>query len=108
MLKPIEKNIMKLAEKRPLGRTGILVPPVIYGTSYLGNLYRALPYETKLQIIRKWFDCTEKPVVIDTAGKYGAGLALEVIGKGLADLGIAPEDILISNLRAGSLGGHRA
>jgi D-threo-aldose 1-dehydrogenase len=36
-------------------------------------------------------------VVIDSAGKYGAGLALEVIGKGLADLGISPEDIVISN-----------
>jgi D-threo-aldose 1-dehydrogenase len=88
---------MKLSEKRPLGRTGLPVPPVIYGTSYLGNLYKALPYEAKLGLMKKWFECTEKPVVIDTAGKYGAGLALEVIGKGLAELGIAGDDILISN-----------
>ncbi|GAI93406.1 unnamed protein product, partial [marine sediment metagenome] len=33
----------------------------------------------------------------DSAGKYGAGLALEIIGRGLEDLGIAPEDIIISN-----------
>ncbi len=88
---------MKLTSKRPLGRTGLEVPQVIYGTSYLGNLYRALPYENKLELMRKWFQCTEKPVVIDTAGKYGAGLALEMIGKGLADLGIHPGDIVISN-----------
>jgi D-threo-aldose 1-dehydrogenase len=73
------------------------VPEIIYGTSYLGNLYRALRYEEKLALMEKWFECTEKPVVIDSAGKYGAGLALEVIGRGLGDLGIAPEDIIISN-----------
>jgi len=73
------------------------VPQVIYGTSYLGNLYRELPYQRKLELMEGWFLCTEKPVVIDTAGKYGAGLALEVIGKGLADLEIDPADVVISN-----------
>jgi D-threo-aldose 1-dehydrogenase len=88
---------MKLTAKNPLGKTGLNVPQIIYGTSYLGNLYRELPYEDKLALIRKWFECTEKPVVIDSAGKYGAGLALEIIGRGLGDLNIAPEDIIISN-----------
>ena len=81
----------------PLGRTGLLVPQVVYGTSYLGNLYKALSYNEKLALIAKWFECTDKPVVIDSAGKYGAGLALEVIGLGLTELGISPDDILISN-----------
>ncbi len=88
---------MKLTETNPLGKTGLNVPQIIYGTSYLGNLYRALPYKDKLALMQKWFECTEKPVVIDSAGKYGAGLALEIIGKGLDELGIAPEDIIISN-----------
>ena len=76
---------MKLTIKQPLGKTGLTVPQVVYGTSYLGNLYTALPYQDKLALMEKWFECTEKPVVIDSAGKYGAGLALEMIGKGLAD-----------------------
>ena len=88
---------MKLTMKSPLGNTGLLLPQVVYGTSYLGNLYKALSFEDKLTLMRKWFECTEKPVVIDSAGKYGAGLALEVIGKGLAELDIDPEDIVISN-----------
>jgi len=88
---------MKLTEKKALGKTGLLVPEVVYGTSYLGNLYRELPIEEKLGLMKRWFECTEKPVVIDTAGKYGAGLALEVIGKGLASLGISPCDVVISN-----------
>lgn len=88
---------MKLTNKKALGRTGLQVPQVVYGTSYLGNLYRELPYEEKLELMKRWFECTEKPLVIDTAGKYGAGLALEVIGKGLASLGISPCDVVISN-----------
>lgn len=88
---------IKLCSKKPLGRTGLTVPQVIYGTSYLGNLYTALLPAEKLALMEKWFECTEKPVVIDTAGKYGAGLALEVIGEGLAKLEIDPEDVVISN-----------
>jgi D-threo-aldose 1-dehydrogenase len=88
---------MKLSSKKPFGKTGLAVPQVVYGTSYLGNLYTALPYEDKIALIKKWFECTEKPVVIDTAGKYGAGLALEIIGKGLAELGVRPDEVIISN-----------
>ena len=84
-------------ERRALDWAGISVPRVIYGTSYLGNLYGVLPFEKKLELMAAWFQNTEKPVVIDTAGKYGAGLALEVIGKGLSGLGITPDEIVISN-----------
>ncbi len=87
----------KLKTKNPLGQTSLKVPPIIFGTSCLGNLYQALEYDVKLEIMREWFRCVESPVVIDTAGKYGAGLALEVIGKGLNKIGIKPEEILISN-----------
>lgn len=87
----------RLTSKYPLGRTGLYIPPVVYGTSYLGNLYKALSHKEKLALIKGWFDCTQKPVVIDSAGKYGAGLALEVIGKGLYELGVDPEEVLISN-----------
>ncbi len=74
-----------------------MVPKVIYGTSYLGNLYRVLSWEEKLGLIQGWIACTEKPFMIDTAGKYGAGLALEAIGRGLAELGLDPRDMVISN-----------
>lgn len=80
-----------------LGKTGIPCPRIIYGTSYLGNLYRELPMEEKLALMQEWFKVTDGKVMIDSAGKYGAGLALEVIGQGLEKLGIAPEQITISN-----------
>jgi D-threo-aldose 1-dehydrogenase len=87
----------KLKTKRKLGKTSVEVPPIIFGTSCLGNLYQALDDNIKLEIIKEWFRCVDSPVVIDTAGKYGAGLALEVIGQGLHKIGIKPEEIIISN-----------
>lgn len=82
---------------KTLGNIGIECPRIIYGTSYLGNLYKELPAEEKLALMKEWFRVTEGKVVIDSAGKYGAGLALEVIGQGLQKLGIAPDQITISN-----------
>jgi len=87
----------RLNQKIQFGKTGLMVPPIIYGTSYLGNLYCDLPEKNKLEIVKKWFEYTASPVVIDSAGKYGAGLALEMIGKLLERLSIDPEDIVISN-----------
>ena len=79
------------------GNTGLQVPPIVYGTSFLGNLYRDIGWDLKLEIIKKWFEAGDSMVLIDTAGKYGAGLALEVIGKGLSELNIPTENIVISN-----------
>ncbi len=82
---------------RELGKTGISCPAVIYGTSFLGNLYRELSEAEKMVLIREWFRVADGRVMIDTAGKYGAGLALEVIGQGLEQLSIEPGQISISN-----------
>ena len=78
------------------GETSLNLPPIIFGTSCLGNLYRELPWETKLGIAREWFNALSVPA-IDSAGKYGAGLALECIGKALRELGKKPGDLFISN-----------
>jgi len=86
-----------MLERKPLGKTGILLPTIVFGTSCLGNLYRVLSKEEKRAIVESWFRCTEVPIAIDTAGKYGAGLALESIGSILKELGVSPSDVIISN-----------
>lgn len=89
--------IAKYSGLRPLGRTGLTVPTVIFGTSCLGNLYEVVADETKLAIVREITRHSPAPAVFDSAGKYGAGLALEVIGDSLRQLGLAPSQVLISN-----------
>ncbi|MBB6480687.1 aldo/keto reductase [Spirochaeta isovalerica] len=75
----------------------ITLPRLIHGSSSLGNLYQVLPGETKKELVSHWISCSEKPVCIDSAGKYGAGLALEEIGKALRNLSVPPQDVMISN-----------
>lgn len=83
--------------RRPLGRSGLEVPAIVFGTSCLGNLYAVVPDETKLAIVAEIMLHSPGPMVLDSAGKYGAGLALEVIGDCLRKLGIAAGDVIISN-----------
>ena len=90
-------RLQPVSAKKALGVTGLDVPPLIFGTSCLGNLYTALPWETKLDTVREFLRWVKPPVVLDSAGKYGAGLSLEVLGKALRQLGVAPGDVIISN-----------
>jgi D-threo-aldose 1-dehydrogenase len=80
-----------------LGKTGLVIPDITFGSAILGNLFQILPDTTKLEILKAIFEHIPKPVAIDTAGKYGAGLALEVLGKYLRELGVSDEDVVISN-----------
>jgi D-threo-aldose 1-dehydrogenase len=80
-----------------LGQTELAVPPIVFGSSSFGNLYEVVPYESKLETAREWFAQMSGQVVIDSAGKYGAGLALESLGNVLRDLQIDPERVVISN-----------
>lgn len=83
--------------RQAFGKTGLDAPSVVFGTSNLGNLFRAYTPEEKTAVVRAWFRHVPPPVYIDTAGKYGAGLALESLGNSLRELGVAPEQVIISN-----------
>jgi D-threo-aldose 1-dehydrogenase len=73
------------------------VPPIIFGTSCLGNLYQVVPDQTKLELVTEMVRHCPAPLVLDSAGKYGAGLALEVIGNCLRQLSVPPAQVVISN-----------
>jgi len=75
----------------------IQLPRLIFGATTLGNLFVARSDQEKHALVAQWFEQMPKPVVIDSAGKYGAGLSLEVIGRELNALGISPSDVIISN-----------
>jgi D-threo-aldose 1-dehydrogenase len=75
----------------------INLPKVVFGTSGLGNLYVALNDTDKCAIVKECVQHSPKPAVFDTAGKYGAGLSLESLGKCLKQLQVKPDNVLISN-----------
>lgn len=74
-----------------------LLPKVISGTTSLGNIYKEPSFDEKLAIVKAYIDaCPGKPM-FDSAGKYGAGLALEELGKCLRELDVKSGDVLINN-----------
>jgi D-threo-aldose 1-dehydrogenase len=73
------------------------LPPVIFGTSGLGNLFTALAEEEKLNIISECVRLSKDRVVFDSAGKYGAGLALQTLGTCLKQLNVPQDKVIISN-----------
>lgn len=77
--------------------TAVALPQLIFGTSLLGNIYQVIPYEEKRAIVQQYILQSKGVPVFDSAGKYGAGLALEALGQCLKDLNVKPEDVIISN-----------
>ncbi|WP_442588750.1 aldo/keto reductase [Pedobacter sp. AW31-3R] len=73
------------------------LPEVIYGTSGLGNLFTALDITHKKAIVEQCIKHCKGIPVFDTAGKYGAGLALQSLGECLNALNIHPDEVVISN-----------
>jgi D-threo-aldose 1-dehydrogenase len=86
-----------MAETAAFGKTGLQIPSMVFGSSDLGNLYRAMTWREKCEIIKTCVDLSSPSTVFDTAGKYGAGLALEVLGESLHQLGIPADQLIISN-----------
>jgi len=84
-------------EYKKFGNTGLDLPGIVFGTSALGNLYEALPIKTKYTIVEEMFGNLEGQVVLDSAGKYGAGLALEVMGESFRHLAIDSDRVIVSN-----------
>ena len=74
------------------------LPKVLFGTSTLGNLYSEPSYEDKKAVVEQIvLSAGEGVAVFDSAGKYGAGLALEVLGQALEELNVPADKVQISN-----------
>lgn len=86
-----------VSQRRRFGNTGLHLPPIVFGATSLGNLFRRVEPEEKARIVEAWFAEVATPLVIDSAGKYGAGLSLEVIGRELQRLEMDQEQVIISN-----------
>jgi len=73
------------------------LPAVIFGTSCLGNLYKATTFYHKKEIVAACVNAMGGDLMFDSAGKYGAGMSLETLGRCLSQLGVSPQKVRISN-----------
>jgi D-threo-aldose 1-dehydrogenase len=85
-------------DKRPLGKTGLMVPPLCIGTSALGSIPAIYGYgvetEQALTTLRAVFSGPIR--FIDTSNSYGRGESERRIGAALREIGGLPEDFLLS------------
>ncbi len=79
-------------------RLGPALPRVLIGTSALGNLYQVMPDGRRAALVRAALAqaTPEHPVCFDSAGKYGAGLSLETLGRHLREQRADPRSVRIS------------
>ena len=73
------------------------LPKIVFGTSSLGNLFVELDAATKTELVQAAIDNSPGTPLFDSAGKYGAGLALESLAAGLKALNVVPDEVKISN-----------
>ena len=76
---------------------GFKIPQIVFGTSGLGNLFVSTSEKEKFTIVKEFINNSSETPMFDSAGKYGAGMALEILGRCLKKLGKKPEDVIISN-----------
>jgi D-threo-aldose 1-dehydrogenase len=86
-----------VAERRPLGETELLVPPLCMGCAPLGNMPETFAYEVAeaqaLDTIRAAFD-SPMPF-LDTSASYGDGESERRIGLVIAERGGVPPGVVI-------------
>lgn len=85
-------------EKRPIGKTGLSVTPIGFGTAALGGMPDTYGYgvedEVAYETIREIFD---SPVnLLDASRNYGFGRAEERIGRVIRERGGIPDGFVIS------------
>ena len=84
-------------EQTQIRATNVKVPEVVFGTSAFGNLYQRTTDECRIAIVEEMLQHIPGVIALDSAGKYGAGLALETLGQTLSKLRVPQERFLISN-----------
>ena len=85
-------------EKRPLGRTGLLVSPIGFGTSPLGSMPGTYGYEvSERRAVETLHTIFASPVnLIDTSRNYGSGRSEERVGAALASYGRPTDHLVLS------------
>jgi D-threo-aldose 1-dehydrogenase len=84
--------------RRQVGRTGVTLTALGFGTSRLGNLYAAIDDDTAAAAVDAAWDAGIR--YFDTAPHYGLGLAERRLGKALAG---RPRDELVVSTKVGRL-----
>jgi D-threo-aldose 1-dehydrogenase len=87
---------LRASEYRAFGRTGLRMPPIMFGTCALADR-DVIPDQTKRTIISEWFKEVEPPVLLGfVAGDAERQLTLQMMHDEFDRIGIAPGEVVIN------------
>ncbi len=86
---------MPTDQYRSLGETGLRLPPIVFGAAPLGNIPQAIPEQRKLELCGEWLRSATVPAFVNVDYRNEDGLALELLGRLLRRLEVAPREIVI-------------
>ena len=88
-----------MLERRPLGRTGLVVSPICLGTSPLGSMPELYGYEVPEDAARATVAAAIAGglTFIDTSNNYGAGRSEQRLGQAIRDMGGLPADVVLAS-----------
>jgi D-threo-aldose 1-dehydrogenase len=87
-----------LMEKRRIGTTSLMVSPICFGTSGLGNMPDTYGYEVDEERARETLNTIFKGPInfLDTSNNYGFGRSEQRIGDAIKERGGLPKDFIVS------------
>ena len=80
---------------RPLGTTGVRLPPVIFGSSPLANIPQVIPEQRKLAICNEWLRRVGPPAHVSVVYSDDDGQSLAMLARILRSLEVRSEEIVI-------------
>lgn len=83
-------------QKKTLGKTGVEVSRLVFGTSGFGGFLHLRPWEEILAVGEALVRRFGSGITWDTANMYGAGMALENLGNLIRALGIQDTSTVIN------------
>lgn len=83
------------SQRRPLGNTGLRVPPILFGCDALANARRTIADTTKLAIVGEWFQHVEPPVFIGAPVHGAIDRGFDVLCWALERLDAAPHEVML-------------
>jgi D-threo-aldose 1-dehydrogenase len=78
-----------------LSNTGLRLPPILLGTSALGNVGRVMTDQAKIALCGEFLQQVAPPVWLEVSYADGDGMAIEVLGRALRRLDVSGAEVAI-------------
>jgi aryl-alcohol dehydrogenase-like predicted oxidoreductase len=92
----VNRYMAKSEFHRPLGKTELTIPPVVFRADALDESAHVLPDQTRRMVCGEWLERVTPPVFVQARADGRSNSSLSALGRILPKLDVAPRDIAIN------------